>query len=590
MTGATSRRSRPSRGSWWADRLIILGISSLDHESTASLLVDGKLVAAVSEERFTRVKQQDGFPYQAVESVLALGGVKRSEVELITYPFFRWEYEMWLQLKALVADLPFALSADVEAASKLRHIANYIRITMAPQVLARSDRWLREGLRRFEWQERRLVRVDHQLAHAASAHLTSGYERSLVVTLDGYGSGAAGAVFVGEGRTLRRVQSFAYPHSLGGYYYRLTKALGFRPLRHEGKILGLAAYGDPKVLSEEILRRFDCSKDDMYRLKSAQDFLIERRYARTYRREDMAAGYQHILEKVVSKYVGMYARRLELTHVTGAGGVFANVKMNQRIAELPEVEKLWVHPAMADMGLGTGAALAVAAEREPARVQFERMPHAYLGPAETDASILAALRQYSFPYRQTPCIRQEVANLLHQGKVVARFNGRMEYGPRALGHRSVLCRAQDPSVNKWLNDRLKRTEFMPFAPITLAEDASSRYIGLDKIEHAARFMTVTADCTERMRAEAPAAVHVDGTARPQIVDADINADLHGILTEYKKLSGIPTLINTSFNMHEEPIVCTAADALKGFSDGRLDYLAIGDFLVGPHPDAGAAAS
>ncbi|MCC7418384.1 MAG: carbamoyltransferase [Acidobacteria bacterium] len=568
--------------------MIILGLSSLDNESTASLVIDGRLVAAASEERFTRVKQQNGFPDRAIETVLAIGGIGAADVEAITYPWFRWEYESWLLLKAFLADLPFALTNDAPIASRLVHLANYLRITLSPGVLARSDRWLREGLRRFGWPASRLVRVDHQLAHAASAFWTSGQDRALILTLDGYGSGAAGAVFVGEGRTIRRVQSFAYPHSFGGYYWRLTKALGFRPLRHEGKILGLAAYGDPRVLAGEILRRFDCSSEDTYRIKAAQDFLIEPRHAARFRREDMAAGYQHVMETVVSRYVSRFASRLGLRRVAAAGGVMANVKLNQRIAELREVDELWVHPAMADMGLGTGSALAVAAAREPAGVQFERMRHAYLGPDNPERAIVAALQACPFPHRRSACIQREIAGLLRDGRVVARCTGRMEYGPRALGHRSILCRAQDPRVNAWLNDRLKRTEFMPFAPITLAADAPDRYVGLKKIAGAARFMTVTADCTDLMRTESPAAVHVDGTARPQIVDADGNPDLHAILIEYKKLTGIPTLINTSFNMHEEPIVCTAADALKGFADGRLDYLALGDFLVGPHPGAGGS--
>jgi len=203
----------------------------------------------------------------------------------------------------------------------------------------------------------------------------------------------------------------------------------------------------------------------------------------------------------------------------------------------------------------------------------------YLGPEYTDAEIEQALDSSGLEYSRIEDIEPRIADLVAENKVVARFNGRMEYGPRALGNRSILYQAIDPAVNQWLNTRLGRTEFMPFAPATLYEDRDRCYQGMDGAEFTSQFMTITFDCTPWMREHCPAAVHVDGTARPQLVTRDSNPSFHQILSEYKRLTGLPSLINTSFNMHEEPIVCSPQDAIRSFVQGRLDYLAMGDYLI-----------
>jgi len=203
----------------------------------------------------------------------------------------------------------------------------------------------------------------------------------------------------------------------------------------------------------------------------------------------------------------------------------------------------------------------------------------YLGPDYTEAEMESALRAAGLPYQRARDAEAEIARLIAQGRVVARFHGRMEYGPRALGNRSILYQATEPAVNQWLNARLGRTEFMPFAPATLLEDRHQCYQRIDGAEFTAEFMTITFDCTPWMLKHCPAAVHVDGTARPQLVTAASNPSFYRVLSEYKKLTGLPSVINTSFNMHEEPIICTPEDAIRGFQNGRLDYLAMGNFLV-----------
>ena len=203
----------------------------------------------------------------------------------------------------------------------------------------------------------------------------------------------------------------------------------------------------------------------------------------------------------------------------------------------------------------------------------------YFGPDYSDDEIANELASAGLEARQPGNLAKEIAELVHAGKVVARFNGRMEYGPRALGNRSILYHAREPEVNQWLNKRLGRTEFMPFAPVTLFEERHSCYLNINGAEHAAEFMTITFDCTKQMKEDCPAAVHVDGTARPQLIRREVNPGYYDIVKEYQKLSGIPSLINTSFNMHEEPIVSSPFDAIRAFLQGNLDYLAIGSFLV-----------
>jgi len=220
-------------------------------------------------------------------------------------------------------------------------------------------------------------------------------------------------------------------------------------------------------------------------------------------------------------------------------------------------------------------------------MQSSRIQDVYLGPDYTNDEIMAAIDESGFEAEHFENIEQKSAQIIADGGVVARFNGRMEYGPRALGNRSVLYQPTDPSVNDWLNKRLGRTEFMPFAPVTLAEYADKCYEGIDGARYPAEFMTVTFDCTQWMKDTCPAVVHIDGTARPQLIERNANPSYYKIVDEYRKITGLPSVVNTSFNMHEEPIVCSPSDAIRSFADGRLDYLAIGNYLL-EHPDRAAS--
>ena len=439
----------------------------------------------------------------------------------------------------------------------------------------RYHRELEAGLRRYGLHGK-LRRIEHHEAHASSAYFASGFARALILTVDAYGSGLTTTLSLGEAGTIRRIHSVRFPHSMGMFYAQVTKALGFVPDRHEGKILGLAAYGKPGRLGAEVRARF-IERDGSFEAP----WLFDRRYVRglvrQHPREDLAAAWQENLEGVLVRYVAHHLEAHRVDCVALAGGVAANVKLNQRIAETPGVSRVFVYPAMNDSGTAAGAAMTVQASL--AALRPARLRDVFLGPAFTDGDVEAALAGRGLVTRRMADPGDEIGDLLARGKTVARCAGRMEYGPRALGNRSILYQAVDPRANQWLNEKLRRTEFMPFAPATLIEHAGRCYRNLDVAADAARFMTITYDCTDFMKQASPAAVHVDGTARPQLVDADTNPAFHAILAAYHRRTGIPSVLNTSFNIHEEPIVCSPADAVATFLSGDLDYLALGDLLV-----------
>jgi carbamoyltransferase len=551
--------------------------------------------------------------------------VSVKDIDIVAYPFFEAQKEAHLFTKNIrdesefLNDAPFkAMRKEIQAAlAKVPSRTNpipglqqpnevmeksslhklFYRMAGAEGVVSRnlakhsSRRWKRDSLTYHQqWQDdlesnlkelgllSKLKRYDHHSAHAAAAFYASGFERALIVTLDGYGSGLAGSTSIGEGNRIHRIHKIEYPHSLGTFYESVTSSLGFKPSRHEGKIVGLAAYGDPSILLDLVLSRFQ-QEPGNFRIVESNNVYFARYLASLFPKIDVAAAWQRALEVIAVNYIRHYVEHTKLDTIVLAGGVIANVKLNQRIFEIPGIKRIFVYPNMGDGGCGTGAAF-LASLKDMGRAASYRS--VYFGPDYSDDVIARELQNAGLAFRHVPLIEPEVARLIHEGSVVARFNGRMEYGPRALGNRSILYRASEPEVNQWLNQRLGRTEFMPFAPATLYEERGRCYKNIDGAELSAQFMTLTFDCTDFMKRTCPAAVHVDGTARPQLVTEATNASFHCILKEYYRLSGVPSVINTSFNMHEEPIVNSPRDAIRAFLQGNLDYLAIGNLLV-EHP-------
>jgi carbamoyltransferase len=438
---------------------------------------------------------------------------------------------------------------------------------------------------------------DHHLCHAASAYYPSGFDCALVVTLDGLGDWYSARVMRGEGGRLDAIDEFYYEQMPTGLHYEIiTALLGFNPLRHAGKVTGLAAYGKENAacaaafdafFAEMWSRRGRANRSYEYFRRTREDVGLTalRELRKTefgaFSREDIAYYIQKRTEDEVREFVRGYRRRFpELTKICLAGGVFANVRVNQEVHRLG-FERVFVQPAMSDAGLCYGAALLECARQNGGKLQPYELRDVYLGPGYTNEFIASEIERHGLTaqFIEEPQIGRAIAEEIAAKRVVAHFHGRMEFGPRALGNRSILYSAADPDVNRWLNDQLQRTEFMPFAPAVTAEHASDFFLDTAGAEHSAEFMTITFNCTERAQREIPAAVHVDGTARPQFVRRDRNPRFHAILDAYHQLTGTPVVINTSFNMHEEPIVATPADAIRSFQQGNLDVLVLGNYLV-----------
>ena len=555
----------------------VLGISD-NHNAGAALVVDRRLVAAINEERINRQKNSLAFPEQAIGEVLRLGGLTPADIDLVVAAGE-------ITPSAMLRALPRAHRRAKNASGQFGWLFNLYtyyqvvaRALRFPYVLDRA--WSRRILTR---RLRRLgfacpVRmVEHHLAHAWSAFLCGPFTEATVITADAMGDGVTATVGIGRpDGTVERLYAQSGLAALNPYYSRITEYLGFMPNRHEGKVTGLAAYGDaPRLapLFRRVLRfvgpgfsRLGCPLRHHRRFGWYRHLIGEKP-------ADVAAGCQHVLEEAVTAFVQYWVRRTGLGDLALAGGIFENVKLNQRVHELPEVRQVSIFPNMSDGGLAAGAALGAAGATPQA------LPTVYLGTAYDDETIRRELDRAELAYSRPDDIATAAAELLAKGEVVLRFQGAMEYGPRALGNRTIYYRPGDPSVNDWLNKMLRRTEFMPFAPAVLDGAADRCFVGVDGARFTARFMNICFDCTEYMRGVAAGCVHVDGTARPQLVRREDNPDAFAILTAYEKLTGAPVLINTSFNMHEEPIVMTPADAVRAFREGEFKHLAIGPFLV-----------
>lgn len=574
--------------------MIVLGLID-SKPSAAAIVQDGRILSAVAEERLCRMKLASGLPREAIALVMEQAGVTAKDIDRVSVaqlvsvfepepiPWKGWFDDEELktrnfdqfsaQLAPLLGRFPLAWKAH----HQLKRFRSRERVEQIPIILRQAY-----GI------QAPVSFYDHHYCHATSAYYTSNFDDALVVTLDGGGDGLSGSVYEGRNGRLHKLAEVDSFNSLGNFYSYITELCGFKAEKHEGKITGLAALGEP--VYADVLRQFIRYQHPgqirytipMYH-RSALKQLRERLPA-NFDIADLAASVQLILEEVGTAFVQYWLRQTSLRKIAVAGGVFANVKFNQRVHELEEVDAFSVHPAMDDSGLSVGSALAALAEepgRDPGYLRTH-LSNVYFGPEYENGHIAQAVQGAGFEARRVPNIHDSIADLLAQGHVVARFTGRMEYGPRALGNRTILYQTTDPSVNDWLNENLARTEFMPFAPATLMDHAHSCYLNLAGAEDPARFMTITFNCSTEMKTQSPGVVHVDGTARPQLVDEETSPDFYQILQAYHRRTGIPSLINTSFNLHGEPIVCTPEDALRSFQQGNLDYLAIGDWLV-THP-------
>ncbi|MCB9745264.1 MAG: hypothetical protein H6741_12230 [Alphaproteobacteria bacterium] len=557
--------------------MLILGLAD-NHDAGAALVQDGRLVAACAQERIDRKKNSGAFPWGAIDAVLDQVGARYRDVDRVVVGTAftpSWALRRFPQLhhqrKSEGGQFDPLLNAYVVYQSLLRRSGLHtLEVEACRKLLER--RIHERGMARASVDV-----MGHHAAHAEAAYRSQPNPRCLILTVDAMGDGLSATVSMGRVGQVDRLWTQSGFAAVNTYYSRVTEYLGFRPNRHEGKITGLAAYAPPNPhLVEHFRSQLDFVGPGFTRTnyfkRQAKDDAFYSELA-DFSREEVASALQANLERAITAFVSHWVEHTEVHDVAVCGGIFANVKLNQRIAELDEVRSLWVFPNMGDGGLAVGAALAAGG------VPPHALETLYLGPSYTRTQIARELHVAKLTPERPADLADRVAALLAEGKVVARFDGGMEFGPRALGNRTVLASPADPAVNDWLNARLQRSEFMPFAPVVLAEDAPRLFHGVPKAAQSARFMTVCFDCTDDMKRLAPGTVHVDGTARPQILQEGENPGYAEILRRFKARTGIPVLVNTSFNMHEEPIVCSPFDAIRAFKSAELDALIVGEFLV-----------
>lgn len=569
--------------------MIILGLSgAVGHDPSAALLVDGKLIAAAEEERFLRDKHAKGkFPFEAAKYCLKEAGIKPGEVDVVAFPYAeiplttpaRWHYAMrhWYAPDR-------ALDAIFNGNRRFRRNRNKAL----------------ELMRELGLSNARFVPVEHHLSHASSAYHLSGFkEKTAIVGIDGKGEYATTFFGYGENGVIHKIKEFYDPDSLGGLYGAMTEYLGFEMLDGEFKVMGMAPYGDPKKYDLSRLIEFD-GKDFRVNTKLVNVVGL-RRYKENgkgyYFTPELvewlgpkrdgdeidhpyihyAAAVQQLLEDVALKLIEHYLGDIirETGRIAMAGGVALNVKLNQRIIALPGVKELFVQPASGDAGTALGAATYVAAGMGD---KVEAMKHAYLGPSFTTEECIAACEAHPEKPQWTRVedASAKGAEILAGGNPLAWFQGRMEFGPRALGCRSILGDPSFPGVADRINAQIKyRERWRPFCP-SMLDRAAADILGAT---HPAPYMTFTFDVAEHWKARIPEVVHEDGTARAQVVSMDTNPRYYRLIEELEKRRGIPVVLNTSLNRRGEPMICSPTDALNMFYGSDLEYLLMEDVLV-----------
>jgi carbamoyltransferase len=574
---------------------VILGLAS-SHDASACVFIDGRLAAAVSQERLTR-RKNDGcrLPLEAMAHALEVAGVGRADIDgvALMHSFFP---ERYFRRESLAKEVEARL---VRARRRLTGEERQMNVNdLLKRIAGRGGDimpWFRRGdfLSGLGLRPDARVRFyDHHATHAMAAAWYSGFDTCAVLTIDGVGELNIfhTANTWSDGKLTRLGHSDSLGASPGEYYEAVTEAMGFIPLRHEGKVLGLAAHGDSRKLYSEFRRalraaphgnhygnRFDSDfvgRDDAY---AAREAYLET-LVRAHPREDVAAAAQAVFEDAIEDVARDLLARTGQRRLAVNGGVFANVKLNQRLAALPDLDRLFVFPAMSDTGNSVGAALFLVLENKE-QEKTETLRSVYWGSSWDEKACGKALSAAGFalgPMEEDALVAR-AADAIHAGRVVGWFQGRMEFGPRALGNRSMVARPTDSEINKTLNARLSRTEFMPFAPSVLEEHAAEIFDNAEKSADCLPFMTITCNVKPEWRPRIPAVVHVDGTARPQTVSRSTNPLYWKLIDAYRQRSGIPLLLNTSFNVHEEPIVCFPENAVQALAEDRIDCLALGPY-------------
>ena len=585
----------------------ILGISAFYHDSAAALIDDGEIIAAAQEERFTRKKQDAGFPHNAVTFCLEQAGVGLEEIDFVAFydkPFLKFER----LLETYLSFAPRGFSSFRMA------MPVWLREKLFQKDLLHKE--LKKHGKGFDWKNR-LLFAEHHQSHAASAFYPSPFEDAAILTMDGVGEWTTASVAIGSGNRLEMVKEIHFPHSLGLLYSAFTYYTGFRVNSGEYKVMGLAPYGEPKYVQRIFDNLIDLKEDGSFRLdQSYFDYctgltMTNRKFdelfdgpvrkpeeALTQRHMDLAASIQAVTEEVMLRNARHLATESGQKNLCLAGGVALNCVANGKILRDGKFENIWIQPAAGDAGGALGAAYCAYHWHMGApRVSNgrDKMQGAYLGPDFSQSEIEARLTAAGakFTVRGEDEAIEATAQALSQEKAVGWFQGRMEFGPRALGGRTIMGDARSPSMQKTLNLKVKyRESFRPFAPSILREDLAEWF----EMDTDSPYMLLVADVLEKrrrkmsaeehalfgidklniVRSEIPAVTHVDYSARVQTVHADTNPRYHAVISKFKELTGCPVIVNTSFNVRGEPIVCTPEDAFRCFMGTEIEVLVAGN--------------
>ena len=553
-----------------------IGINAVFHDSAACIIKDGILLAATEEERFTHIKHGKRpvpfssweLPYHAIDYCLSVAGIHLSEVDHFAYSFDpvlinknngTTIYGEWDNLfKSYIEQAPSMLVDGYPHHLQKRFVG----------AKAEPQKW------HF---------VNHHLAHAASAYLCSPYTSAAVMTVDGRGEEVSTSYYKGEGNQLTKIGEVMIPHSLGLLYEAVTTYLGFLHSSDEYKVMALASYGKPVYL-DEFRNMIHVENNGAYTI---DDYHLDERFGpKRLRNEEfgekhfnIAHSLQKVLEETVLKLANWLHKETGEDNLCLAGGVALNCVANAVIRDHSPFKNIWVQPASGDDGTALGAALWVDAQQRNNDEKLFVMNHCYWGPEYTDKEIEKFLKWTKVPYRQMDDIAKETAEILAQDKIIGWYQGRMEFGPRSLGSRSILASPINQNMQAKLNDIKDREDFRPVAPVVREEDAPQWFENAQYSPFMLFVYNVQPDKADAI----PAVRHVDGTARIQTINEQQHPLYYELLTEFKKLTGVPVLVNTSFNTRGEPIVCTPRDAIECFWTSPFDALVIGSFLLEKKP-------
>lgn len=588
----------------------ILGLAAYYHDSSATLVVDGEIIAAAQEERFTRKKQDSAFPSHAIGFCLKQGGLQAKDIDAIVFyekPFVKFER----LLETYVQYAPFGFRSFIKA------IPLWLNEKLFQKRLLASEL---EELGFSSKQTRKILFSEHHLSHAASAFFASPFDEAIVLTMDGVGEWETTTVYHGQGNQLKKIKEIHFPHSLGLLYSAFTYYCGFKVNSGEYKLMGLAPYGKPIYVDVIKKHLIDILDDGSYRLNMNYfDYCVgltmtnkkfDRLFEGNIRKPeqpllqvhmDLAASIQAVTEEVVLKMTASLSKTFKTKNLCLAGGVALNCVANGKIDQAGLYENIWVQPAAGDAGGSLGAALAVQymhLKKERKVQKPDAMKNAYLGPSFTEEEALKVLQNLGAKFEKlnTTDLLDQVAEFLAQQKAVGWFQGRMEFGPRALGNRSILADSRSNEMQKNLNLKVKfRESFRPFAPVILEEDVSKWF----DFKGASPYMLMVAGLKQEHRislneqqrglfgiellniakSKLAAITHVDYSARLQTVSSQSNPLLHSLIEKFKQKTGVGVLVNTSFNIRGEPIVCTVEDAYRCFMGTDLDILVIGQLVL-----------